>query len=233
MKQLCRQMHTEINQWPSLVKIVQGAMNRKRRASRGNRSPIELTTGIAPRTTASLLHKGGGEVQVLDEDATRTVDEAAAALAERMEEIYDAANVARRAKSAQNRRRTSMCAIPDIAVGDFVLYARNEGHDKLTYTWLGPAVVLRAVTPLVYTIRPYTMYETEPKDVHITRLRRFAGSRLNMTEQLRIDVEYDHPDNIVHRLVAHKMDNGELWFKCRWKGFTAAMDSWQTATVPW
>ena len=65
-----------------------------------------------------------------------------------MEDIYDTANAARRAKSAKNRRNTAANAVPDINVGDYVLYAEYKKHTKLDYTWLGPAVVTTMVSPL-------------------------------------------------------------------------------------
>ena len=114
-------------------------------------SPIELTTGTAPRSVASMLHRGGGIIDVIDEDATLTVMESARTLVRHMEDLYDAANLARRAKSAVNRKNTDGTAVPDIDVGDFVLYAQHKKDTKLDYTWLGPAVVTEMVTPLVYT----------------------------------------------------------------------------------
>ena len=72
---LCRKLDIEINKWPCLTKIVQGAMNRMRRKSRGNLSPIQLTTGQKPRTAAETLHKGQDIIDVLDEEATLTLQE--------------------------------------------------------------------------------------------------------------------------------------------------------------
>ena len=231
MKQLCRQLNVEQNEWPSLLKIVQGAMNRRRRASRGNRSPIELTTGRQPKTMAAMLHTEGHNLDVLDEKATRSVDEACARFADHMEKIYDVANLARREKSERNRRNTSSAAIPNISIGDFVLYAKHDGSDtKLDYTWLGPAEVVKAVSPLIYTIRPYTLYQSNTFDVHIKHLRRFASKDLHVTEELQLDIDWDHPDNIILKLVGHKVHGDEMHFKVRWKGFTTEMDSWKPAS---
>ena len=92
-----------------------------------------------------------------------TLEESARKMADHMEQLYDAANLTRRAKSKINRDNTNDRAVPDIDIGDFVLYVKHKKDSKLeyTYTWLGPAVVTEMVTPLVYTIRPYTLYETE------------------------------------------------------------------------
>ena len=104
MRTLCRQVGLIDTQWPSIIKLVQGAMNRKRRKSRGNMCPMQLTTGIQPRTAASMLTHDHKVLDVLDEESTRSVNEAARDLAKHMEDIYDMANVARREKSETNRR---------------------------------------------------------------------------------------------------------------------------------
>ena len=95
-------------------------------------SPIELTTGVKPRTVAGILRTDGGTVDLLDEPATEALNEAATQLAQRMEDIYDMVNRARRAMGERNRRRTSNKAVPDIDIGDFV---EHEKHTKLDYTW--------------------------------------------------------------------------------------------------
>ena len=43
MTQLCRDLDVPQNKWPTILPMVQAAMNRKKRKSRGNRSPIELS----------------------------------------------------------------------------------------------------------------------------------------------------------------------------------------------
>jgi hypothetical protein len=231
LRPLCRQLDVEVNKWPSVIKLVQSAMNRQRRQARGGMSPIELTTGIKPVTAAAMLYHDGVMVEQLDEAATLTLQETVRQMARHMEGLYDAANVARRAKSEANRKKTSKEAIPDINIGDFVLYAKHKPDSKLDYTWVGPAVVTEVVSPLVLTVRPYTLYDRESFDVHISRVRRFAGKDLHVTEELQRDIEKDHPDNIVGKIVDHKMENGTMYLRVRWKGFTAEMDTWQDGKV--
>ena len=69
------------------------------------------------------------------------------------------------------------------------------------------------------------------RQIHIDRLRRFAGSKLNVTEELRISIEQDHPDNIVAKIVDHQVVGDVLWMTCRWRGFTAELDSAQRASI--
>ena len=225
---LCRKMKVDVNKWPCLTKMVQAAMNRMRRKSRGNMSPIELTTGQKPRTAAATLHKGKDIIEILDEKATLTLRESTREMARHMECLYDMANRARRHKAKANHKRTDMEAIPTMQIGDFVLYAKHKKDTKLDYTWLGPAEIVTMPTSFVYEIRPYTVYQSQPYECHIARLRRFAGRHLHVTEQLQIDVDKDHPDNVVGSIVSHKMHDGEIYFLCRWRGFTTELDSWQT-----
>ena len=229
LRPLCLKLGLEGNQWPQVLKLVQSTMNRMKRPSRGNMSPIELTTGIQPRTTASMIHKGAGVVDVLDEDATKALQQYTRKFAKLMQGIYERANKMRRAKSDRNRSLKEDRPIPEIEVGDFVLYAKHKKDTKLDYTWLGPAVVMDVPTPMIYTIRPYTMYESQPFDVHMSRVRRFASKDLRMTQQLRLSVKQDHPDNVVQQIVSHEMHNDVLYMMCRWRGFTKELDSAQRA----
>ena len=55
LRPLLRGLGREVNQWPTVTKLVQRALQRKRRPSRGNMSPLQITTGIAPRDAVSLI----------------------------------------------------------------------------------------------------------------------------------------------------------------------------------
>lgn len=88
----------------------------------------------------------------------------------------------------------------------------------------GPAQVLYRVNPQVFIVEPIAVEHVQPFPVYIQRLRRFASSDLGITEQLRIDVSRDHPDNVIQKLTKHKFDV-KMWFRVRWLGFSAAKDT--------
>ena len=62
------------------------------------------------------------------------------------------------------------------------------------------------------------------------RMRRFANGPLG-TEADRRAIEqaalHDYPDNVVGRLVAHKMTDKGLTIRVRWLGFDHAHDTWE------
>ena len=121
--------------WDKIIKQVQKAMQRKQRKSRGNRSPIELTTSIVPTKGVDLLVSSGIDVQVIDEEASEALDAAVSAMTTLLESHWDLADTTRRAKSQANTRRTDVAAIPKISRGDYVLYAVHVPDMKLDYVW--------------------------------------------------------------------------------------------------
>ena len=222
---LCDDLSVPVNKWPRVIKVVQGAINRWPRMSRGGLSPLQLTTGTKPRTAAAVLRGHGVDFTQVDAAASASLDERTRQLTALLEEHWSLANLQRRHVQHQNRARTSARAVPDISIGDHVLYAVHKPETKLDYTWRGPGRVTAMPTPLICTVVPCTAHASKPFDAHISRVRRFAGKLLNMTEQLQQSINRDHPDNVVSKITSHQVHNGKLWFMCRWRGFTAEVDS--------
>ena len=230
-KPLLRALRREVNQWPGVVKLVQKTLQRKKRKSRGDKAPIELTTSIVPEGATDLLVNEGLDIRRVDGAASEQLDTAATDLAAILENHWDLANTARRAKSQQNMARTDMTALPEIDIGDYVLYAVHVPDTKLDYRWKGPGQVIHQVTPMVFIVEPVGIPHVRPFPVHVQRLRRFAAAGLEITEQLQLDVQRDHPGNVVQKVVGHQVHDGRLWCRVRWLGFSAARDSWQLASA--
>ena len=92
-------------------------------------------------------------------------------------------------------------------------------------------VVTDTVTPFVYTCKPMSTRKMRSRNVHITRIRRFAGSHLNITEQLQAAIDRDFPANEVQEIVGHKCNasDGELHLRVQWLGFTRDEQTWEPA----
>ena len=221
LRPLLRGLGRDVNQWPKVLKLVQRALQRKRRPTRGNMSPLQITTGLEPRDAVSLIVDEGLDIKQIDGDASALLDETVRQMADLLEKHWDLADTARRAKSEENRRRTDMSALPAIAIGDYVLYAQFVPDTKFDYKWRGPAQVIHRVNPMIFIIDPVGVEQVQPFAVHVSLLRRFAPSQLEVTEQMQDEIRLDHPDNVVKKLMAHKTENNVLWLKVRWLGFTA------------
>ena len=68
-----------------------------------------------------------------------------------------------------------------------------EGITKFDYRWRGPGQVIHQVTPMVFIVETVGVPHVRPFPVHTQRLCRFVTADLDVTEQLRIDVQRDHP----------------------------------------
>ena len=167
----------------------------------------------------------GADIHVLDAQSSELLDEAVSDAATLLETYWDLADRTRHAVSLRNRENTAKFVAPEIDIGDFVLYATHKPDTKIDYVWRGPGVVQQQVSPLVYLVQPAGVPHAKPFHAHVCRLRRFATQALQLTEQLRVDLARDHPDNIVSKVVQHQHTNGVLWFRCRWLGFTAEADT--------
>lgn len=123
---------------------------------------LQLTTGQAPRTAAMILRGDGLDLRELDDGASVALDTAVRQLAKGLQDHWDLVNLARRHMQKKNRDRASSRAIPDIAVGDHVLYAVHKPETKLDYTWRGPGLVTDMPNLLICTIVPCTAHPSKP-----------------------------------------------------------------------
>eukprot|EP00171_Calliarthron_tuberculosum_P006128 IDg6128t1 len=77
-------------------------------------------------------------------------------------------------------------------IGDFAMVAKrkNDGK-KLHVIWSGPRRVTRAISDLVYECED--LIPGAHHNIHSNRLKRYAGSSFNVTEDLLDTVEHNDP----------------------------------------
>ena len=88
----------------------------------------------------------------------------------------------------RDRQRTaaSKGALPNFAVGDYVLVARvrrSGSTPKLLMTWTGPWRVVSAEKPHVFGVQ--NIVSGDVRDVHVARLRFYADRELAITAELK------------------------------------------------
>ena len=231
MRPLCRALKVPINKWDTVAKLVQGILNRMSRKSRGGRSPMELTTGIPARNSLDAYLDSNMDVTTVDTPTSEIVNKYVKKLANIITQHWDMADTARRASSQRNAKRMDKFVIPRIDIGDFILYAEYIEGTKLDYKWQGPGRVIAIINTLIYQVQSLSQSKPKPFPVHCTRLRRYASKMLNVTVQLVDEINYDHPENVIAKVVKHTMQKGALWVQCRWRGLTAEKDTLQKAEV--
>ena len=225
--------------WPDFAAAVNEAANKVMRvSSRGNKTPVEILTGIVPTTAAQRITSLGirGKTTKVDVVPTEVLEEALADLHARMEGLWAEALVSQQKRRQANARaraakRIRPDTIPRINIGDLVLVARTVQPHKLAMVWTGPHQVVNAVNKFVYETEPMLAQRGRQRReiVHIVRIRRFSNGLLGTPADARAIEQaalHDYPDNVVQRFLGHKTDaKGIFRLKVRWLGYDSAHDS--------
>ena len=231
MRALLSARKIPVNEWPQWVPAIQESLNKVLRvSSRGNKTPMQLLTGLVPEG-------GVSHIAWLGVDATIAQPVPAAEVEANMHEMHDALEgLWRDAVASQVRRRrgrkSKRATLPRFDIGDFVLVARAVKDTKLDMTWTGPHRITGTENPFVYIVEPCVPDQGKraPMRVHVVRMRRFANAHLGTAADARAIEQaalHDYPDNRVQSLLAHRQEQGVLQIKVRWLGFDKTHDSWE------
>ncbi|POM77265.1 Hypothetical protein PHPALM_5378 [Phytophthora palmivora] len=194
--------------WTYLVPLVQASLNHTALPSLGNRAPVELFTGLpCPSPLAEFYHPDSKKLVTLP-DTSEAIDKHLAEL------------------------RASLCAMHQ-PIADHRLKQRRVDEkkgNKLLVTWQGPYKVVRADS---HSFGISHLVSGDESDVHASRLKFYADSQLNVTEEI---LEHIASQGIVlavngfknHRWNASIKDYEVL---VSWKGLESVEDSWEPLKV--
>ena len=137
-----------------VVAVNEAANKVMRVSSRGDKTPVELLTGIVPTTAAQRITSLGVKAKTTKVDVvpTEVLETALTDLHARMEGLWAEALVSQRKRQQANERaraakRIRPNTIPRINVGDLVLVARTVQSHKLAMVWTGPHQVIFLLFP--------------------------------------------------------------------------------------
>ena len=208
-------------------------------SSRDNRTPMELLTGLAPKTAIDQIAWLGVDAKVTSINISNQQLRASLAdVHKALRGLWDKAVQSQVKRSARSRRYRKQGVLPLINIGDIVLVAETIKDNKLQMTWTGPHEVIDTVSPFVYIVRPKLRVPMtrKLKTVHIVRIRRFSAGAL-ATDADRAAIEKaalkDYPDNVVDKFISHSFGPGPakpLLIRVRWLGFDSAHDTHEPAS---
>ncbi|KAG4049791.1 hypothetical protein JG687_00015944 [Phytophthora cactorum] len=160
--------------------MIQASLNHTAVSSLGNRAPVELFTGL-PRPTPlkDFYLPGQNELQTVPE--SDKVEGYLEKLRCIIQQTHGAVEDQRTKQRLLNQKRQRGDNLINFHVGDYVLRSRvDEKHgNKLQVTWVGPYRVVRADT---HSFRVQHLVTGDEVDVHESRLKMYADSSLNVTD---------------------------------------------------
>ena len=224
--------------WMKVRPLINLVLNYREREVLGGRTPIEVMTGQKPRTPLNIVMYNGVTLKDADgcevewKRVDKYMDKLTKALDVLHQKIDDRAEKMRRrkaAKTANNKRGLQF------QLGDLVMVAAwgNSAHikkgSKLCPTWQGPYQVSGTISPTTYQVQLLGRENKPAKNVHWSRMKRFAGADFNISERLVRTAINDCQKFDVEKFIGWRAgDDGEIQLRVRWEGFEPQDDTWQS-----
>ncbi|GMF58461.1 unnamed protein product [Phytophthora fragariaefolia] len=162
--------------------MIQANLNHTPVPSLGNKAPVELFTGLrCPTPLRGFYRPDKGGLQEVP--ASERIDEYLDELRSSLHAMHYKVEDRRLQQRLLNKKRERGENLVNFAVGDYVLRSRvDEKHgNKLQVTWVGPYRVVRADA---HSFRVQHLVTGDELDVHASRLKMYADSSLDVTDEL-------------------------------------------------
>jgi transposase InsO family protein len=228
-RRMISEFRLEFRDWPYLVPIIRYVLNHTVTDSRPI-APVTAFTGLHPSSPLDAIR-----IPRLDSLVPTPIS--SAELHSRIDSLRESLNsIHRSIVSNRNRRRDySNCnrqSLPNFITGDFVIVAvpvsaNTSYRHKLQVRWTGPFRIVDCLSDYVYLVED--LITGERKESHVQRLRFYADSSLNVTEELYAQIAHDNAGFEIEDFIDFRFDDTtQSWqILVRWRGFSAHEDIWE------
>ena len=235
-RKACSELRIDHSRWIDLVPAVQYSMNQAPRERLQGKTCTYVMTGIDPSDALEFCFPVNlGEnitVQQIKESKWRFIEGIAATVEKKIEKIKNAIEK-RRQMSIKGSWPKGVKA--NFRKGDFVLVAKPEKYvgQKLRVIYRGPYRVVSILSDWICVIEH--LITKERREAHVSRMKFYADSSLNVTEDLKEYIQHHDGCYEVDQIKDHRrrstQEGDSLEFLVRWKAFDALEDSWEPAEV--
>ncbi|KAE8884486.1 hypothetical protein PF003_g31408 [Phytophthora fragariae] len=221
----------DTKEWPYLLPVVQANLNHTELPSLGDKAPVELFTGLPPTSALDVIwnpHRSHDDEPIavdLSEPAiVKRLDELRRSLQEMHKEVADIRE--RRRLQQMAAKKGAPC---NFSEGDFVFWSRVDARlpgNKLMVRWVGPFKVIDALS---HSFIIEHLITKACHDVHGSRLKFYADSSLDITEEMMQHVSNQGLLLNVERFCGARY-NDELsrWeLEVSWQGLEDAENSYE------
>ncbi|OWY98346.1 hypothetical protein PHMEG_00030909, partial [Phytophthora megakarya] len=225
-------MELQLNtrEWVYLLPVIQANLNHTPVSSLNNRAPSELFTLLpVPNPLKSVVVPRPRKDIVLD--VVSGLDNVES-LRESLHSMHKEVVERKEARRRQNQRNSSGTPC-NFTEGDFVLWSRIDSrlsNNKLLVRWVGPFEVTKA---LPHSFKVRHLVTNKIYNVHGSRLKFFADSSLDVTEELIAHVGNQGMVLEIEEFKAHRFvkTRKEWQLLVSWDGLQAEENSWESLTA--
>lgn len=218
--------------WPSVIPLVQAALNNSPLPRLGNRCPLTVMTGL--RQDSPLLSIKQKEVK---ESLVQSIEEVRLKQVINLPNIRDAldcihkdvkdrSDKKRKTAIDAHNRRTGVRPI-NFGEGDFVLKGRLNRHQgrKPCLKWTGPYRVIGYMSDYIFEVEDILSKKSE--ELHGRRLKCFRNKSFQVTEEVRNHLSYQRDELLVVKEFEDIRNNdGSIEILFHWRGFPAEEAEW-------
>lgn len=211
--------------WPSIMPVVQSALNNTTLDRLGNRCPLTVFTGHAQDTPF------GGEVQVRSvEDIDKTQQEQLSHLLASLESMHKEVaqkSSKKRQQAVQSHNRKTKVKPVNFVEGDFVLRAimQRERSKKPSLKWLGPYRVTQCRSDYIFLVE--NILTGRKQEVHGRRLKLFQNKEYEVSEELLDHLTYQAGEVFaIEEFQDIRRRQGSVEIFTKWRGFTDEESEW-------
>ncbi|KAE9347273.1 hypothetical protein PF008_g7885 [Phytophthora fragariae] len=231
LRVLLMEFQLDTKEWPYLLPVVQANLNHTELPSLGDKAPVELFTGLSPTSALDVIwnpHRSHDDgpiaVDLSKPTIVKRLDELRRSLQEMHKEVADIRE--RRRLQQMAAKKGAPC---NFSEGDFVLWSRVDARlpgNKLMVRWVGPFKVIDALS---HSFIIEHLITKARHDVHGSRLKFYADSSLDITEEMMQHVSNQGLLLNVERFCGARY-NDELsrWeLEVSWQGLEDAENSYE------
>lgn len=223
-------------EWTRVITIVQHTTNHAPSDILGGYTPVEVYTGRQASDQLEKVFLGRNKGFRSAEHDTEEYWKSISTLRESLREMHLDIRNNRKQRHLQNLKSQTRARPIDFGVGTYVLLSRRDHTNtqgKLYVRWTGPYLVVGTISEQVYEIQHLItgkLYKS-----HSTRLKFYTDTQLNMTEELKNNIESQGMLFEIDGVKSFRWNDqkGECEVEIQWKGFEEEENSYERFESLW